>query len=456
MEVVMKSFDSVRQTGRCHVAVIALSLLALCVFQNSTEASTYVVDREDDPVVVNIFDKCNIAANDCSLRTAIRRANANTGVVDTVAIPPGTYTLSVPGVDENNALWGDLDITEAVTITSLSSGNAGNTIIDGGGIDRVFHILSSGTGVVSISGVTIRNGSVDGYEYGGGIKISGRLTLEGVDVTGNSAHLGGGISIILGIVTIQNGSHISDNIASDTGGGLYAEYTELAVSDTTISGNQAVYGGGLALNEVLGGPFSKTVERSTISGNTATWGGGAVVTGFFNPPEFVNCSVSYNSASQGEGGVFLDGQSKVSFHSTTMLGNSSPQGPSLYADWAGVFYFTNNVIVGSCGEGEGVEVFDLGGNVVSPKPTCQITDSVVPDVMLTSLGDFGGSTMSHLPLVGSPVIGAGADCSTIGEDQRGRLRPVGACDAGSVERQPDDPDPTFMDGFESGDTSYWD
>ncbi len=449
------------RSRRPRFATIGLILTVSFNPQPAAEASTYVVDRFDDPFVVNIFEGCNLAANDCSLRTAIRRANANTGVVDTVAIPPGTYTLSLPGVDEDAALWGDLDITEAVTITSLSSGNASNTIIDGGGIDRVFHILSGNTGVVNISGVTIRNGLAEDGIGGGIYAFQANLTLVGVNVTGNSANTGGGINCNSGsTLSIQNGSKIFDNVAMKFGGGLAVGRSSLEMSDSTISDNQADgYGGGLYVIEILGS--SVKVERSTISGNTAKWGGGIGIGGTLDTVvEFVNSSVSYNSASENGGGVRLNERASASFHSTTMIGNSAPEASLIYADSEdgidSITYLTNNVMVGSCG-GAG-DIFTMGGNVVSPEYTCQITggDSIVPDVMLTSLGFFGGPTMSHLPLVGSPVIGAGADCATIGEDQRGRTRPVGECDAGSVERQPDDPEPTFVDGFESGDTSHWD
>ncbi len=48
-------------------------------------------------------------ANDCSLREAVRRANASAGP-DRVVLKAKTYVLTQPGQDEDEALTGDLDI----------------------------------------------------------------------------------------------------------------------------------------------------------------------------------------------------------------------------------------------------------------------------------------------------------------------------------------------------------
>ena len=77
--------------------------------------------------------------SDCSLREAIIAANANPGP-DIITLPAGTYTLTIAG-DERGRRGhrrprhpGDLTINGA---------GASTTIVDGGGIDRVFHIVSA-------------------------------------------------------------------------------------------------------------------------------------------------------------------------------------------------------------------------------------------------------------------------------------------------------------------------
>lgn len=85
---------------------------------------------------------------------------------DTIVIPAGTITLTGAAGEDANAS-GDLDINKNLTIQGAGPGL---TVIDGGGIDRVFDIQSGVT--VSTSGMTIRNGNVGavGIEgVGGGI-----------------------------------------------------------------------------------------------------------------------------------------------------------------------------------------------------------------------------------------------------------------------------------------------
>src|SRR5207302_7230141 len=91
----------------------------------------------------------------CTLRAALMRANFANGL-DTITVPSGVYVLTRVGY-EDNALVGDLDINDDLTIQGAG---AGATIVDGNGAvtgDRVFQVLNSAM-VVRMSGMTIRNG----------------------------------------------------------------------------------------------------------------------------------------------------------------------------------------------------------------------------------------------------------------------------------------------------------
>jgi CSLREA domain-containing protein len=83
----------------------------------------------------------------CSLREAISAANspgtasdcgtASSGA-NTIVLPAGHYTLTLPGAGEDNNLTGDLDIRAPVTVVGAG---AGASIIDANGIDRVLQVL---------------------------------------------------------------------------------------------------------------------------------------------------------------------------------------------------------------------------------------------------------------------------------------------------------------------------
>ena len=75
-------------------------------------------------------------------------------------MPAGTYTLAIPGKGEDDAATGDLDINGPLTITGAGMAT---TIVNGGLLDRVFHITGGYT--VVFSGITIQNGLID--DHGG-------------------------------------------------------------------------------------------------------------------------------------------------------------------------------------------------------------------------------------------------------------------------------------------------
>ena len=180
-----------------------------------------------------------------TLRAAIMEANALPGE-NTIRIPPGTYTLSIAGQNEDAAATGDLDVTDALTI--LGAG-ANQTIIDAAGLDRVLEVLGTS---VSISGVTIRGGNVQGA--GGGIRNTGML--------------------------LTSDSTIQDNVTSSSGGGLSnAAVATANVVRSTLSGNQAQEGGG------IDNTGSLYISDSTVSGNIASIrAGGAFRTSREPPP----------------------------------------------------------------------------------------------------------------------------------------------------------------------------
>ena len=125
-----------------------------------------------DAVDVNPGDGfCDDGTGFCSLRAAIMEANALPGP-DTLEIPEGTFVLGITGTGEDAAATGDLDITDDLTIIGAGMDL---TIIDGGGNDRVFHIVGAIT--VDIDGMKIQNGVAVGAA-GGGVLNEGSLTLS--------------------------------------------------------------------------------------------------------------------------------------------------------------------------------------------------------------------------------------------------------------------------------------
>src|SRR6266511_4130860 len=198
-----------------------------------------------------------------SLRQAL--ADANDG--DTInfdAAVSGTITLTS----------GELLVNDSITI---SGPDADLLAVNGNAASRVFHISSGKT--VTISGLTITNGSASGGTYpnnsGGGIfNDHAALTVNNCALSGNAT------------LTINN-STLSGNSANQYGGGIYNDGTltgsaTLTINNSTLSGNSAIdVGGGIYNSGTTCCSATLTINNSTLSGNSAFYGG--ITTRFSGP-----------------------------------------------------------------------------------------------------------------------------------------------------------------------------
>lgn len=222
-------------------SVVALvSVLALYVMPVSA-TTTFTVNSTEEATDVNPGDGvCEMATGNgvCTLRAAIQESNALSGM-DTIMLPSGTYMLTIAGILEDAGAFGDLDITDDLTLVGDS---AENTIIDGNELDRVFHLVNQNA-VVTMRDVTIQNGKipVEGEEHaGGGINNQGTFTLEDSIVRGNSVVFEGGGIINTGVMTITR-STVSENVLSNGyhgGAGIFNSGV-MRVEYSTINDHQS-------------------------------------------------------------------------------------------------------------------------------------------------------------------------------------------------------------------------
>jgi CSLREA domain-containing protein len=220
------------------VAVALVTVLLLLSAPSTARAASFTVDSIADAVDANPGDgACGDLTGKCTLRAAIMETNALAGA-DTIVLPAGTYTLAIAGAGEDAAATGDLDITDEVTITGAGQST---TIIDGGGVDRVIHVLIGSH--ADIAGVTVQNGVAN---EGGGIWNFGTLTLIDSTVSGNSAVSGGGIyTFNIDQIATITGSTVSGNATSNDGGGITNSGGTLDITNSTVSSNSGLVGGGI-------------------------------------------------------------------------------------------------------------------------------------------------------------------------------------------------------------------
>lgn len=155
-----------------------------------------------------------------------------------------------------------------------------------------------------------------------------------------------------------------------------------------------------------------TLTNVTLSGNYAGSGGGIFM--FGGTAALTNVTLSGDSSSSG-GGIFMFGGTATLTNTIVVI---SPIGVNCSA-FLGLGGGSSNLSSdNSCGFGAG-------------------RDNV--NVMLAPLGNYGGPTLTHMLLPGSPAINFGTNTGCPATDQRGKPRPVnGICDVGAVERQPFD------------------
>ncbi len=250
--------------------------------------ATFRVSTVLDTVAVNLRTGKD-ASGHISLRSAIMAANARPNG-DTIILPKGTYTLTIPGANEDQDATGDLDIINKLTIKGAG---AASTIIDGNNLDRVFEILSTSA---TIAKVTIQHGRAS---HGAGVLNSGgNVTLSSVLIQDNLAigssgsagggvggeSMGGGVEDESGTLKITN-SVITANHATGGAGGAGTLGTEGVGADGAPGANGAAGTGAAGTSAGNGGTaFGGGISVDTgaklflsgvkFSGNTVTGGAG--------------------------------------------------------------------------------------------------------------------------------------------------------------------------------------
>ena len=146
----------------------------------------------------------------------------------------------------------------------------------------------------SSNSATTESGAIDNW-------AGGTVTVTDDSITGNSAPYGGAIGNEWGSVAVSN-STFSNNTASTGAGGAIINYNpnddftnSMSVVGSTISGNAAVNGGGIANS----GPDTLSLTNETITGNSVTASGGGLYDN--GTTTLINCTITGNSAASGGG-----------------------------------------------------------------------------------------------------------------------------------------------------------
>lgn len=251
----------------------------------------------------------------------------------------------------------------AETDSIIKAASGGTIELKSGAILENNKAAQFGSGILAINGVeitmedgaVIRNNTNRNYELGGGILLGNgsTFTMNGGEISGNTANGGGGVAII-GSTMVMNGGKISNNSTYKTtgqgsyGAGVYvADYANASGGDILfkpkpasfemnggkITGNKALdYGGGILTFPQQSKKITINIKNGEISENQVTEGSGGAIAAFFGVTELnINGgTLTKNSAKNYGGGVFLYDATNVTISGGTISENKASQGGGAY------------------------------------------------------------------------------------------------------------------------------
>jgi hypothetical protein len=234
-------------------------------------------------------------------------------VTSTADSGPGTLRDALAGATNGDTInfsitgritltTGELLVTNNVTI--LGRGPA-NLAVNGNANHRVFHVQNGA--IATIASLTITNGKALGDVGGGIYNEHSTLTVSNCTLSGNSARFGGAI--------------YNDGIGSSVGPAT------LSLRESTICSNSVGVAGAGIFNNGINGSATLTVTNSTFIGNsTASNGNGGAI---YNDGEssgsailtVANSTFTGNAAYFGSGGGIHNDAGTVTVSTSTLSGN---------------------------------------------------------------------------------------------------------------------------------------
>lgn len=240
----------------------------------------------------------------------------------------GTFTLTA------NILAGNrITTTNGAALAFVHAGGGGVGLRGSGSLHMADNIVRTNT----ISATAANR--FDHYAYGGGVYVSGGavLTMDGDRVEANraldsddSSALGGGLYQQDGRAELS-GLALNDNEAVAGGGALITN--DLEMSDSTVAGNRADFGGGVYV-WYPNTDGSAMVQSSVISGNHATRGGGLFQ--YAGSLAVEDSAIISNAVEELEGGGIYTAYSLatdvLTITRSTVGQNQAPKGAGIYSN----------------------------------------------------------------------------------------------------------------------------
>jgi CSLREA domain-containing protein len=370
-------------------------------------------------------DGCTTAPGGCTLRDAMTDASANSesdlitfasGLTGSLRLTQGELSTSTTAAD-------DVTVQGPGAGTITISGDADASGTPNSGDSRIFDVAYAGSSL-SLSGLTLAHGYANGEGGAVYVREDTHLSLNEVTATGNTSLSSGTIAGELfkySEISITN-STISGNTAS-SGAAVFGDGA-LTIEHSTLSNNHTTGGGGGAVS--FGQKYGPlTMTDSTVSGNTAMGVGGGVSTYGDSPKysatqnqnQISNTTISNNSAGLSGGGIYSSGiaaeESSMAIDHTTISGNHA--GSSAYGGGLeiantvnGTFRVVDSTLSGNTAAGgAGAAIFTPSASTqVGPNGSISFDNSTVASNTATNNG--GGVYLAAYGPSGGPYTTSAA------------------------------------------------
>lgn len=398
--------------------------------------------------VTHTVDTCADDDSPGSLRAIIGSMNTGDGdTIDLTHLPLNCSTITLNSDPQHQHTPGHITITQpnlhllgpgshALTIEAtyhysgvLRHTGFGTLTIEGLTIANGKYVSDNtpfGGCIYSKGSVTLQNSRVDRCvamgtaatgARGGGVFAKGTLTLSRSSITFSSVYnldavaaSGGGAFVVDNL--LADYSTLSGDFASGYGGAASVGGDTISIESSTISSNLSDSDAGFYFSNVNG---TAEITNSTISGNEAMGSGGALYAR--GNLKLHNSTVVFNHDHDSYSGVSVGGATFV-VDSSIVAGNGNGLGP------ADLWAYPTTVVSGS------------KNLIVAATNISTLPDTITTCPKLDPLFDNsnGLSTPTHALKPGSPAIDAGSSPPTLLFDQTGYYRVVGpATDIGAFE-----------------------
>ena len=456
---------------------------AIDAIPNSTNGCGGDIDEDQRAISRPQNSSCDVGAFESQGFTLIDSGGSNqTAYPDTTFAEPLTITVAAVvavepidgGIISFSAPGSEASLATPSFALTLDSGGAVSTSVTANSIVGSYQVTATATGLDTSALFSLTNACGDpvvsnNNDSGSGslrqaisdacagetitfdadytITLSTELTIDKeltIDGSGRNITVSGNDSVRVLFIESSGAATLSYlNIVSgsaSSGAGIYNDGGALTVLDSTIQHNNATLSDGGGIRNRGG---NLTLQRSLVYNNTAVdAGGGIYIESSSSVVTIINSTLSHNYATGEGGGLAQNNSGSTTFiTNSTIVSNTSDTG-RIIVNMSGSLTLYSSLLAYQDDNCNGT--ITSGGYNLDDDGSCGISgtgDLSNVDPLLSALGDYGGETLSHALLPGSPAIDAIANgtngCgSDIDEDQRAISRPQNSsCDVGAFESQ---------------------